>query len=284
MTDHPVEQALFLADPSGGLRLLGRSPGFADDWRPEAERLVRGFGARPEGVACPAAVFAQPFGLAHVAVVRAFDRADGLAFRLLVLPRDVYAHCAGDPFTVDQRLSPTDPAGGELPTLAWPDQALGLPNVEEVQRVLREGDSPLLLGSVQALIDGGRLAFRRDTPQPELLRSLWQLLPLTERGGRYPASFAFSAELPFDAAAYPASVELLRRALSEEQVLDYPAGRFELRMQAAAESGDQRELDRLFSRRSSDQMMKFILLVLAGAVVLSVAVKMLGGFGQWAGL
>src|SRR5258708_12192153 len=60
--DVVIEQAIYGAQDAGGYRFLARSPGFLDAWLPEAERLCTRFGERPSGVACPACVFAQPFG------------------------------------------------------------------------------------------------------------------------------------------------------------------------------------------------------------------------------
>src|SRR5438128_11945822 len=110
MPDILLEQALYGAHDSGGYRFLARSPGFLDDWLPEAERLCAGFGERPAGVACPGCVFAKPFGKQHLAVVQVADqgtddagRPGALAFRLLVMPRAFYA---GDPFALAERLPP----------------------------------------------------------------------------------------------------------------------------------------------------------------------------------
>src|SRR5947209_17256490 len=98
MSDISVEQAIYGGHGPGGYRFLARSPGFRDEWLPEAERLCTGFGERPAGVACPRAVFAQPFGKEHVAVVQAADqgaddqgRPGTLGFHLVILPANLYA-------------------------------------------------------------------------------------------------------------------------------------------------------------------------------------------------
>src|SRR6516162_1336187 len=108
-----LEQATYGSHDSRGYRFLARSPGFPDDWLPEAERLCTGFGERPAGVACPAAVFARPLGKKHVAVVQAADlgaddagRPGALGFRLLVLSQDAYAYLGGDPFALAERFAP----------------------------------------------------------------------------------------------------------------------------------------------------------------------------------
>src|SRR5436309_9770301 len=114
-----LEQALYGGHDSGGYRFLARSPGFLDDWLPEAERLCIGFGERPAGVSCPAAVFARPLGPRHVAVVQVADqgrddagRPGALGFHLLVLPRALYADLGGDPFFVADHFPPPWAARG----------------------------------------------------------------------------------------------------------------------------------------------------------------------------
>src|SRR5262245_50878179 len=97
MADIMIEQALYLREVTQAPRLLGRSSGFRDEWLAEAERLVTGFGDRPAGALCPAALFAQPLDNEHVAVVQVADQAlegpnrfSALGFRMLVLPRAGY--------------------------------------------------------------------------------------------------------------------------------------------------------------------------------------------------
>ena len=48
-----LEQALFLRRGNEAPQMQGRSPGFGDAWVARAEEIVRGFGERPAGVACP---------------------------------------------------------------------------------------------------------------------------------------------------------------------------------------------------------------------------------------
>src|SRR3989442_15654484 len=106
MSDIVVEQALFRRDYEQLPVLQARSPGFGDDWMPDAQRLMAGFGERTGGVTCPLALFAQTLNDRHVAIVRAADREVGptgwpaLAFHFLVLDRDEYAEYLGDPFVI----------------------------------------------------------------------------------------------------------------------------------------------------------------------------------------
>ena len=59
MNSDRMEQAIYGSHPGGGYRFLARSPGFLEQWLPEAQRLCTGFGERTHGVTCPAAVFAR---------------------------------------------------------------------------------------------------------------------------------------------------------------------------------------------------------------------------------
>src|SRR4051794_16752910 len=117
-----VEQAVYHKPDGEAPQLRGRSPGFLDTWLLDAERWVGGFGNRPEGFACPAALFARPLGKKHAAVIQVSDTlgnhdAPRLGFRVLVLGLDAYHGLLGcDPFALDERLPP-DWGEGELPTL-----------------------------------------------------------------------------------------------------------------------------------------------------------------------
>src|SRR5579871_4508094 len=99
-----IEQALYGSRDAAGYRFLARSPGFRDDWLPEAERLCTDFGERPAGITGSDSLFVQPFASNYVAVVQVADagsddagRPGALLFRLLVLPWTLYADLDGDP-------------------------------------------------------------------------------------------------------------------------------------------------------------------------------------------
>jgi hypothetical protein len=297
MTDIPIEQAIYGGQGPGGYQFLGRSPGFADDWQPEAERLCTAFGERPAGVSCPGCVFAQPLGKRHVAVVQVADqgaddtgRPGALAFRLLVLDRTAYAHLGSDPFALALRYPPPWQARGVLPTLTWADGPPPPRTVAQVQQVLQRsrgpslfedaevprGGSQVLLGGCQALVDGARLVFERSAPDTDLLRSLWTLLPLSTRAARWPASFAFGNALHFDALVVPRVVpEEYPNYKTEAQAADYPEGRYELSLQIAAESGNQRDLDALFARRSPADTFRLVVIILIALLVLTALVRWL---------
>jgi hypothetical protein len=270
--DLRIAQGIVLADRRG-VRVAAQSDGFD---AAEAERVVVLFGERPAGVTCPLAHFACPFGRGHVAVVQVADRPgpeSPLGFRFLVLGHDLYRHL-GDPFAVADRFRPPWDGIGSLPVLEWPPGSLPPRTVQKVDAVLRHGDGPLLLGSAQALVDGSRVVVKRDAPDETYFRGLWQLLPDRSRRDLWPASFCFALDLGFHAAAMPAVPPLDRvRFHDEEQVRDYPQGKYELGVQAAAEHGDQKWLDELLARRTSDETLRLGLYIIAAALVLAVLFK-----------
>lgn len=273
-----IVQAVFRGPGPGRYSLRARSPGFRDDWLPEAERLCDAFGERSAGVTCPACVFAQPFGRRHVAVVQVADQPDGgLGFYVLVIDRSIYElRAQGDLFHVAERCPPPWQANDPLVELSWPDGKSVPPRtVADVQRVLQRDDGPNLLGGAQALVDGGRVVFERAAPDAALLRDLWALLPTSTRAELSPASFAFGNTLGFHVLAVPPSVRpQIEDYLTEEQAGEYPEGRYELALQTAAEAGDQRELDRLFARRSRKETFRLGVLILAASVLVLLVVSL----------
>jgi hypothetical protein len=295
-----IEQAQFRRADNGSPNLVARSPGFVVDWLPALEPLIVGFGVRPPGLACPAAVFAQPLRLGHVAVVQVADAAEGqsLGFHVLLCPRTDYERFLGDPFVLAERF-PVDWRNKELATLQLPRQPLPPRTIAQAQAVLRRvkagalkdnddpehpsferttenSESPALLGGVQVLVDGGKLVFERSRPDTELIAGLWTLLPQSTRARLWPASFAFGNALGFDVIVVPhVHAADFEGYTSEEQAAEYPAGHYEMSLQVAAETGNQRDWDHLLNRRSSHETFKLgwtllvviVLLVLAPGVL-----------------
>jgi hypothetical protein len=277
MTDIVIEQAIFVR--AAETRLVVRSAGFLDEWVPLAEELCAGFGVRPAGVRCPACVFAKPFRARHVAVVQVADavgRPDTLGFRLLIARRDAFVKWIGDPFVFADRFPPDWQARGELPALSWPAVPPALRTVAQIQTVLQRSDGPTLLGGVQALVDGSRLVFERPQPDTDLLRSLWLLLPSSNRCDMWPASFAFSNALQFDAVIVPQmDTDTNAGYLSGRDAENYPEGGYELNLQIAAEAGNQRELDALFARRSRKQTLRLGLVLLVVITIMMIVMNLL---------
>ena len=272
MPDLTISQAILTAD-ARGVRAVAKSDGFDE---PEAERIAVLFGPRPAGTACPLAHFACPFGKLQVAVVTVADQPDGsLGFRFLVFGRELY-RLLGDPFAIAERFPEQWSAKGSLAMLEWLPEPLQPRRVEMLQELLKNGDTSLLLGSTQVLVDGGRVVLKRGEPQKELIRGMWQLLPTRTRCELWPASFAFSDELQFDAVAMPdPPSDPTRVRHSEDGLRDYPQSRYELNLQIAVEAGDQRELDRLLARRTSDDTIRIGLTIIVIALALALVFKFL---------
>jgi hypothetical protein len=296
MTTVTVPQALFHYPGDQAPSLQARSPGFADDLLLEAERTIAGYGQATGRLPCALAVFALPLTARNVAIVRVRDEGgNGLAFHFLVLERKVYERFAGDPFVVAQRLPPVWDAQGTLSELAWPAEPLPPRTVADVRHVLRRvkasalrededpesadfertaenSESPALLGGVQVLVDGGKLVFTRPQGDLTLMEGLWTLLPTGTRGKLWPASFAFSNDLGFDVVVLPRANETdLQGATTEEQAAMYPAGSYELALQTAAEAGNQHDLDLVFQRRNSAEVLRLALGVLAAMLLMMIA-------------
>jgi len=266
----PTAEQVYVRRDGAGPRVVARSSGVGFDREEASLQAAVRFGARPPGVRCPGAVFALTWRESHAAVAQVADLPAGpddpdppLGFRFLWFGRDDYP---GDPFAVDRQFPADWSAAGDLPRVEWPAEWPAGRTVADVQSVLKAGDGPLLLGTTQALLDGGRVAVRRPSPDPDFVRGVWQLLPASSRLELRPATFAFSADLGFHAVALPGPPPA--GYLTEEQAKDYPEGRYELALQTAAEAGDQAELDRLFARKSSRDVLRLAV----GMVLFAVAV------------
>lgn len=247
--------------------LVAQSDDFHADWRPEVERIVEGFGL-PRGAAAPDCLFAVPFARRHVAVVSV----GGRRFRLLVLTQALY-NVIPDPFAIAARFPPR--WDGPLESLEWPPEPLPRRTVAQLDGIFKHGDGPLLLGACQTLVDSGRIALRRDQPDPGLCRDLWNLLPDSTRRATWPATFAYSAALGFNLVVLPTIPEGgLPGYLSEDQARDYPESRYERELQTAVEAGDQRTVDTLFARRTSVETLRLALWMVLGASILAVAARL----------
>lgn len=293
-----LEQALYLRPDRQTPTLVARSPGFDDAWLGEAERMALGFGDRTHGLSCPLTVFALPIGPKHVAVVRVVDANAGfpigLRFHFLVVERKIYELGIRDPFHLSEKIEPAWDAKDPMPTLMLAQETFSWRTIEQVQGVLKrikaaalkEGEdpeapdfertvenseSPALLGGAQILVDGGRLAFERQQGDLRMVAGLWLLLPESTRCRLWPTSFAFSGDLEFDVLVLPQfEGAVLEGYTTEEQAADYPQGAYELALQRAAEQGNQRDLDAVFSKRDGRQTLKLaigVLLVVSALVL-----------------
>ena len=279
-----LEHALYGCQ-QGGYQFLAQSPGIDAQCQQELQQICTSFGERPPGVSCPRAVFAYPLSNKRVVVAQVADqgvddtgRPGALSFYLLIFPIELYRYLGGDPFFLATRYPVIEHAQGELtPRSCFPEPAPPrlLP---EIESILKDENSPTFLGSVQALLDGGRLAFERSEPDEKLVQNLWSLLPTSSRWEMWPTSFAFGNALGFHVLVTPRVDEETKAVyVSEEHAGDYPEGRYELRLQMATEAGDQQELDRLFSRRSPKDTIRLGFLIL----ILALAIPLAASFISW---
>jgi hypothetical protein len=269
--DRTVRQ-LLVSTAAGRPEVVARSAGVPFAVEEAARTVVARYGDRPAGLTGFEALFAVPFA-GGVAVVQVADA----GFRFLLLGRPLY-EALGDPFTIADRFPADWSVRGELPTLEWPDAGLPRRMVADLKAVMTANDQPLLLGIVQALLDGSRVRLDGDRPLPDVVRAAWQLLPDRSRAELWPATFAFADDLRFSLWAGPPAAGERRSpgVLSADQCRDYPEGRYELALQTAVEAGDQRELDRLLARRSSQDTLKLAATMVALAAGGAVLFKLLG--------
>jgi len=311
MTEIPLEQILFRRDRGEPPQLLARSPGFPDELIATLADILVAFGDRPAGTSCPGAIFAQPLGDKHVAVIHVRDTSAGpdgwagLRFQALALERNHYEGFGGDPFAlaravpgfwpvVDSPLVETDPP--RLDAVRLPAKPLAVRDLDRVRAVLKRikahalpenanpaepppltvdnAESPMLLGGAQVLVDGGRLVFERAKPDASVIEALWTLLPHSLRPRIWPASFAFADELKFDVVVVPRLTNIsLEGYTTEEQAGDYPQGSYELALQTAAESGNARDLEKVFQRRTSNDTLRLGFKLLVGLSLLVLAFR-----------
>ena len=275
--DRAIEQLAVIRSQTGA-KIVARSAGVDFTQEEAILNLAVRFGRRPTGVRCPAATFAQPVGNKHVAVVQVADREEGgaepaLHFHALILSKTLYREL-GDPFAIAERFPLVTQATGTLPTHIWLPEPLPPRTSQDVLAAMKAGDSSLLLGAAQAILDGARVAVKRDAPDPAFTRGLWQFLPDRMRGEVWPATFAFSSEIPFHAVVLPTNFDgKLVGYLTEEQTKDYPEGRYETRLQLAAETGDEAELARLFARKTSQEVLRLAVGIVLFAFAVALFLK-----------
>jgi hypothetical protein len=279
-----LHEALLAAYSPNDLRWLGQTADLAEEMRAELERVCRDFGAAPAELA-EEALWVRPLTGEWLVIGRAVglggtgDRAaEVTGFHLIILRRADYFLADGDPFALASACPVVWEQRGTLPNRTFP---LPPPSrtMEQVRNVVRSPDGIMLLGAVQALVDGGRIAFVRPKPDAALLRALWTLLPTRARSEMFPATYAFNNSVHYHALAAPAEVTrtMSHHYLSEEQAANYPEGRYELFLHMAAETGDQESLDMLFARRSASEVRRMGWWVLGGLIVLMFAMGLAKG-------
>ena len=271
-----MPQTLFqlsLLRDSSGPRVIGRSPGVPFETEEAALKIAVQFGDRPPGASCPESVFTvRDWGTLWIVKVASLP-GDGspLVFRMFGIAAKY--RLGLDPLAWAESY-PLEAMKGELPNEEWLNPFPPRRTVEGVRAILKGGDSPLLLGSVQALLDGCKIVVSLAEAGPDFVRHVWKLLPEKSKAEINLATFAFSADLGFDIVVLtgvPATG--IPGYLTAEQVRDYPEGRYEFALQHAAESGNQGELDRLFSRKTSREVLRLAIGMVLFAFVVVLILK-----------
>jgi hypothetical protein len=249
-------------------------------WRSKLLAICEAFAADPPVLALPAALFVQRLDRNHSVIIRSKSSnklgAPPDHFHALIVDRRSFAALHFDPFVLDGRFPPAWDASSDLPVLEWQGSAVPGRTVPGVQKVLKRSNGPELLGGCQALLDGSRLLFVRETASQDLIRDLWTLLPYSNRSELMPATFAWNKNLAFDIAVVPAErADQFIGYMTEEQAGGYPEGRYELSLQTAAEAGDQASLDILWARRSRREMWRLGILLLVVMSIMAAAMRIL---------
>ncbi|VTS06791.1 hypothetical protein [Tuwongella immobilis] len=263
------------------MKLLARCDDLRDSQLADLERCLEQLGDRVPDVTVEGAVFVTHCGKSEVMLGLLRESPYASEYPLEHRPFQVHVRffsrklyeMLGDPFAIWHRLPADWNVGNRLPSPIWPNEGLPPRTVAKLQTVLKTGGSQLLLGATQAVVDGARIALSRPQPANELLEHLWQLLPHATRDRRRLCTMSFALHDGFDAVIVPPGVapQPGDRWLDEEQVLDYPEGRYEKSLQIAVESGDAWDLEALLNRRSTETAIRYALILLfVMAMVLSV--------------
>jgi hypothetical protein len=240
---HDVAEAVFEA----GTR-VAKSNGFLESWDPPIRQAIDA--SSGDGL------FVVFVAKSHVAI----GTLEGSQCYCRVVRKATYA-LYPDPFAIAAALPPKWDRRAFHDDPAWPIATVPRRGVFELQTLLKEKESPLLLGACQALVDGSRIAFDVAETPPDVIADVWKLLPA-----------GIQKRVPFSTNAKPSPMfEVVRCAagelpatgfLSTEQVLDYPESRYEHELQYAIESGNQPLLDRLFARRTSKEVLALLVFAL----------------------
>lgn len=264
-----VEHALLELTPAGPV-VRAQSAGVTPALEAALGVLAVDSGAR--GATGTPTLFAHPVGRGSVAVVRV----SGVRFYAFVWHRATYAQL-GDPFQLADAFPADFAAAGDLPALEWPARPLPPRTPGMLAEVLRSTDSPLVLGTAQALLDGARVRFGPDDASEATLRAVWHLLPDRVRCDLWPSTRVTpDTALDFHAAvtAGPLGVPP-PGTVTAEQARDYPEGAYELAVQQAVESDDAHALAALLARRSSREVMRLaaglVVIAMLGAACLKLA-------------
>lgn len=278
---YQAAHALLIRDQKGP-RVVGRCPHFTFEHEEYALWLAAAYGEPKPGAATAEAQFAlhgPDTTLVYCGKVLPLNADDPptepiLGFHIIIVTHDVYKHdFRGNPFPLLNSVATPWNLRGGLPELVLNLPAHSRRDVTQLQQTLKAGDGPLLLGMTQAVLDGAKVALVRDAPDPQLIPTIWELLPDRVRCDVWPCTWALASTIPFDVLIVP--VPAAPGYLHEEQVRNYPEGRYELALQTAIEAGDQAEIDRLMARKSSKDVLRMAIGMVAFALLVAAIMKYL---------
>ncbi len=206
------------------------------------------------------------------------------SFHFLIMQKSLF-NAILNPFEIARKFPAPWHTSHRLETLHWQEEWTSpLRSAAKLQSILKNGNSPWLLGAAQALIEDGKMILYRHQPMNAPIEHLWELLPYSVQQHITFSSLCFKEDLDLNIMVLPVEnanntdhpeTAAVPGYFSEEQILDFPDGRYEHSLQIAIQSGDQREIDLLFARRNSRQTLKMMILLLLGLALASFLMKAL---------
>ncbi len=245
-----------------GNTLHEQSPGFLPEWLPALSQILELYGTAPT----QEVLFTLPLTRATRAIISGIEN----RFYVRVMSRKLY-EVIPDPFAIAEKF-PANWLHSPLEDLEWPNENLPTRSVAVLEPILKNGNSPLILGSTQMLVDGGSLILHREAPDAQTLRNIWMFLPDGVRREHWLATWSPKSELRFSIAVQPNGTPIPRGTRSEEQAMDYPESRFEYELQHAIESNNDAELERLLNRAGLEAVFKRTILMLLGLMAAGIAI------------
>lgn len=181
-----------------------------------------------------------------------------------------YYHFIPDPFYWLRTLQV------KLPSSLDSDLELQFPvdppsrTVGQLRSLMEKYDNGILLGSCQAVVDGARIVFRRESPPMELFEAIWQFLPYSTQRTVKVTTFTADVNPTFEMQSIPGAIDPHWWGyVGESKLLNYPEGRYEYHLQVTIDMQDQVEMERMFQRKSSSEIVKLILVMLVLGIIVA---------------
>ena len=252
---------------SAGVRLTARGDGISLATEEHALKIAVAFGQGPGEVASVLVVDDYDKRSRLVGSVRSVA-AGTLSIRIAAVPINEYPFV--DPFRLAEELTKQAEKAGSIEYEPTPPERR---EVSRAAEILKAGDSPLILGAVQVLLDGGRFAVPVVEAGKDFIRHVRHLMPYRSLDEMTFATLAFTAELPVDAMVVPEAVSVPGLFVAEA-LRCYPNGRYEQAMLLACEQGDQAEFDRLLCRKTGTDTLKLAMGIVLFALLVTLIMKL----------